>query len=127
MMPACSVTRIRLRSLPGRSFPPYQLRYVPTPASSSTRLVAGDVQLACCTRWGKPIVVPAASGEVVDEPLPMQLTQTDVSSQKTPILLREVACHVSLRPSAFHVPSPVARRVRSGSYVHAAGLPAFLL
>src|SRR4029434_3476236 len=101
MMPACSVTRMRSRLLPSRSLPPYQLRYVPNPASSSSRLVIGDVQLPCCTRWGKPIVVPAASGEIVDDPLPMQLTHTDVSSQKPPNLFFGVACHVKRRPIAF--------------------------
>src|SRR5688572_32845980 len=40
--------------------------YVPVPASSSRRLVSGDVQRACCTRW-KVLRYAPVSGAFVAE------------------------------------------------------------
>src|SRR5262245_36093879 len=46
-----STTRTMSRvGLPGISDPPQRLKYVPTPASSSRRLVTVDVHVTCCTR-----------------------------------------------------------------------------
>src|SRR5205823_5229869 len=104
-----------------------KLIYDPIPDSSSTRLVAGIVQAACWTRCGHACVVPIASGEVVAVAPPTQEMHTEVSSQKNVNLFRSVACSVKRRPDDFQVPSSVACRLRSGTYVHLVGSPAFLL
>ena len=127
IVPACSTTRIRSRLLPSCSRPPYRMRTVPKPASNRNRLETGEVQVTCCTRCGRPTVCVNASGEVVAFAPPMHETQRSCSSQNRFTLLRGVACSVSLRLAFFHVPSSVAWWVRSGSYVHLAGSPAFLL
>src|SRR5262249_51659497 len=46
-----STTRTMSRvGFPGISDPPQRLRYVPKPASSSSRLLTADVHVSCCTR-----------------------------------------------------------------------------
>src|SRR5512139_2925911 len=102
----CSTTRSRsCVGLPGRSRPPHVVRYVPTPASRRRRFVIGEFQVACCTSSGMPSPVPAASGEVVALPPDKQDVQVLCRSQKTPILLRGVSCHVRRTCALFHVPS----------------------
>ena len=44
-----------VKLLPGCGVPPHWLQYVPKPASSRSLLVIGDVHVACCTRWPKPL------------------------------------------------------------------------
>src|SRR5437870_13471993 len=62
----CSTTRTMSRDgLPGISDPPQRLRYVPTPASSSKRLVIVDVHVACCTRWPYGLRYVPVSGALV--------------------------------------------------------------
>src|SRR5881409_1727895 len=63
-----STTRTMSRDgLPGISDPPQRLRYVPTPASSSSRLVTVDVHVACCTRWPYGCRYVPVSGALVAE------------------------------------------------------------
>src|SRR5262245_39631108 len=53
--------------------------YVPTPASSRSRLVSGDVQRPCCTRWkvlryapisGAPVAEHAGVGDAPAQMIP---------------------------------------------------------
>src|SRR2546423_12360449 len=127
MIPACSTTRIRSRLLPGCSRPPYRISTVPKPASNNRRLVNGDVHVTCCTRCGRPIVCVAASGDVVAVPPPIQEMQRSWSSQNRLRLFRDDACSVRRRLTFFHVPSSVACRDKSRTYVHFVGSPAFRL
>src|ERR1700730_13710488 len=66
----CSCTWMSARLLPGSSLPPQSDRYVPTPASNRSLLVAVIVHVACCTRWNSPALNDAVSGEAVDDPAP---------------------------------------------------------
>src|SRR6185295_17665876 len=90
----CSTTLMAARLLPSRSLPPQSDRYVPTPASSSSLLVAVIVHVACWTRWNSPALQVAVSGDAVDDPAP-QLLPLFCSSQKRLNLLRWLACSVT--------------------------------
>src|SRR5262245_23987170 len=100
--------RARSRGLSARSGPPKWLRYVPNPASSRTRVDAGEVQVICCTRVGCPQVVDAASGDVVALPPSSQSRQNRCSSQNKLNLFREVGWTVSRRLPFFHSPELMA-------------------
>src|SRR5688500_18932749 len=106
---------------------------VPRAASNSTRLVHGEDQVACWTRWGMNAATPSASGDVVGdaEPLtevaPVHFRQIACSSQKIEILFRGEACTVSRALSPSHVRSEYAGRSRSGTYVQTSARPAFWL
>ena len=64
----CSVTPTScVKLLPGCSVPPHWLQYVPKPASRSSRFVIGELHVACCTRWPKPLRYVPISGAVVAE------------------------------------------------------------
>ncbi len=105
---------------------------VPSPASNSSRLVAGDDQVSCVTRSGLYWLSPPASGEmragsVMPYVVPSHARQTTCSSQKPLNLFRGVICQV-MRTSPFsHVRSVYSGRLESGTYVHFALSPAFWL
>src|SRR3954463_14977157 len=67
----CSVTATRPVAAPGGTYPPHLLLNEETPASSSSRLVTGDVHVPCVifSRSGHML---ADSGEVVGVPRPIQ-------------------------------------------------------
>src|SRR6185295_18017103 len=97
-------------------------------ASRSRRPVTGEVHEIRPTSSGYAPLVDVPSGELVVVPaLTRHWRQEDCSSHQATNLLRGVACHVRRKPTFFHVPSPVACWLRSGSYVHLAGSPAFTL
>src|SRR5215471_17486119 len=115
------------RSLPGRSFPPQSDKYVPMPASSSSRLVTVIVHVACWTRWNSFALYEAVSGADVDDPAP-RLWPLICSSQNRLNLFRCPACTVSLPSGCSGVCDWLtAGLVGSGTYVHFVGSPAFRL
>src|ERR1700730_3537421 len=93
----CSCTWISARLFPASSFPPQSDRYVPTPASRSSLLVAVIVHVACCTRWNSPALNDEVSGEDVELPAPT-FWPLFCSSQNRLNLLRCPTCIVT-RPS----------------------------
>ena len=82
--PPCSCARIIrslwLPSLRGAGLR-YRAWYVPKPASSRTRLVTGDDQVACWTCDGWKRLRPLASGVVVAVPPPTLLEALHCSDQ----------------------------------------------
>src|SRR5690242_3118647 len=105
---------------------PYpSMRFAPTPASSSRRLVRGDDHVTCCTR-GLAWLLPRASGATRALPPPMHEVQSRCSSQKKLNLFFGEACSVSRTFTFFHVPSSLACSVL-GAYSHAFRLFAFRL
>src|SRR5687768_2466194 len=91
----CSSTWISRRSLPGRSRAFQFDKYVPRPASSSSRFVAVDVHFTFCTRCQLRLK-PPVSGALVGLPAPTLLLLI-CSSQKTFTLLRGVTWNVNRR------------------------------
>ena len=83
------------------------MRFVPNPASSSSRLVVGDVHVTCWTR-GCAWLLPRASGAVVALPPLVHDVHSVCSSQKKLNLLCGDACQVRRRLPFFQVPSSVA-------------------
>src|SRR6185503_9833400 len=106
-----------------------------TLASSNRRLVYGDVQLNCVNMLGWFSLVAVASGDVIIPPKPSPVPSPPSSQYRqwywTLVhalnLLRGDTCHVSRPEPLFQLPSAIACSVRTGSYVQALGLPAFLL
>jgi hypothetical protein len=65
-------------------------------------------------------------GSVMPGVIPVHFRQTACSSQKPPILLRGVTCHVTRALAFSHVRSEYAGWLRSGG-VHLVGSPVFRL
>src|SRR5688572_5446739 len=126
----CSTTRMRSRLLPGRSRPFQFCWYVPSPASSSSRLVAVDVHFSCCRReLPLPGLTVPVSGAAVGDPWVAVLRRRNApASQKSPSLSLAVSWMVR-RSVGVIVPESLLRagREKSGSYSHFVGSPAFLL
>ena len=85
------------------------IRFAPTPASSSSRLVTGDDQVVCCTR-GAAWLLPRASGAVVALPPPMHDVHNRCSSQKKLNLFRADACQ--RQPPVDVLPRAIVGRLR---------------
>src|SRR5205085_10798136 len=83
----CSDTWISERSLPGRSLPPQSDRYVPMPASSSNRLVAVIVHVACLTRLHSFSLFDLVSGATVFDPGPGLCLLACSVQHRLPLLL----------------------------------------
>src|SRR5436190_17516118 len=116
----CSATRMRsLVTFPSRSRLPYPEKLLLKPASSSSRLAAGDDHVTCDTRTGCVELTPMASGVTCGgspaelDVIPEHLRQNDCSSQKALILCRAAACHVRRRLAFSHVRSVYSGRLKS--------------
>src|SRR6187397_81337 len=127
----CSTTRIRSRVGFGLRSKFAKPKYVaPKPASTTRRFDRGADHVACATRSGRP-KTPTASGDtragsMPAEVAPVQVRQSVCSSQKPPILLRQI-CHVTRALAFSNKRSVYSCLLASGAYNHFVGFPALRL